>query len=166
MEFGSPIASADESLYWRATGSDYLFEVKLEARTGTLAEMSVVLVPPERVRSVPSLASVGMGTRREDGHPVFDVGPWTRRMEGRALVSPSMRRIDEDAPFTVALGADGVVLMMSGVSPVKHVVDGQVAFAFDAADAFCGVACVLAPEDVLLFRNAYVGERRRESREP
>ncbi len=157
IEFLPRVPSIDEALYWRATGPNQLLEVKLEARTGALAEINVVLVAEGAVRAIPSVLNVHPVQDRTEGHPAFRIEPWKRKMGGRELVDPSLRRIDEETKFELAIADDGVAVMIDGRPPTRVVVDDRAWFYFDSGDALSAVVCELTAPDIRLLRDAYPG---------
>jgi len=141
-------------LYWRATGPNHLLEVKLEARTGALVEVGVVLVPPVRVRAGGSLQSFEAGGNCTVGHPSFVTDAWIVRTRGSELVDPSRRRIDEDVPFDLVVCGDGLIVSFTRSGPGQTVTEGDASFSFDDRQELSALSVRLTAEQVAVLKRS------------
>jgi hypothetical protein len=117
LEFSPSLRGMDEMLYWRSRGKFYLLEIKLDASNGRLAEVTVVLVPRSSVVRRESVIASSDTEFSQEGVPHFDLTPWFERTAKRETMDPSLRRIDEDHPFTLVVAKDGAEIWFDESAP-------------------------------------------------
>jgi hypothetical protein len=154
VEFAPTVLSADESFYWRRTDGRHLLEVKLAAADGALVECTLVLVSPESVTSIGSVMPLAMAGDERQGHPLFDLAPWLEGIGHRETgVDPAARRIDDHAPFNLAIASDGAALVLGAGRPSVVLVDVDVRFWFDSRGELSGIALTnVDPVSIAMLR--------------
>ena len=140
IEIEPRVLSIDESYYWRSTNGNYLFEIKVHASNGAVAEAAVVLVPKDRIVrtvSIQELCDVGVENK---GVPLFQTAPWRDRLGHKETgIDPALRRYDERLPFQLLVADDGVAVLFDGCSPHSAVRNGDISFLFNSSNQLCGV---------------------------
>lgn len=140
IEFQPTITLIDEVYYWRSTNSKYLLELKINATTGAVAELGLILVPNNWVlleKSIKNLCSVSI---KDQGLPVFNLTPWKNKLTSKEIgIEIKQRYIDESYEFKFIIADDGVAIIFDKFTPQYRLVNDGLSFCFTSKNEFCGI---------------------------
>jgi hypothetical protein len=156
VELAPDTKSSDELFYWRSTGSKYLLEIKIIARTGMLGAISLVLVPREWTRVVDSVHARQLVTSTK-GLPIVDLSPWKEKIGNRKIgIDPALRRVDEKDPFVFEIGRDGLAVFFESGTATSTVSNQGLTFLFTDDETLCNITLAgLSTADLQLLQESY-----------
>jgi hypothetical protein len=137
------VRSIDDLFYWRRTNTTHILEISIEASTGSVIGVEVVLVPPESRLHAPSVFAMCGNIEERRGIPLVDEAPWRARVGRREFADPMLRFVEEEGSFSLTLGDDGVAVTIEQERAVSKIVNGNVHFLFTRTRGLCAVVVAL-----------------------